>query len=66
MNAEKVIRLARMHLGKGYMESSARLCLSDAIERFDAGDYSRAKARAIKSLCYSIGKDAPDYRRATK
>jgi hypothetical protein len=46
------------------MESSARLCLADAIELYDAGDFEAAKRRALKSLAYSIGICHPDYRRA--
>jgi hypothetical protein len=66
MNTDRIIRLARKHLGSGSgsMESSARLCLADAIELYDAGDFEAAKRRALKSLAYSIGICHPDYRRA--
>ena len=60
--AEKAIRLARKHVGNGaLMESSARLCLSDALELFDAGKFDYAHARAVKSLGYSVGIFSPDY-----
>lgn len=63
MNAEKTIILARKHLG-GDMESSARLCLADAISLYDNGDYQYAKNRALDSLRYSIGILHPDYKKA--
>ena len=63
MNASNAIREARKHLG-GNMESSARLCLADAIALFDAGDFDTAKARALKSLAYSVGVFHPAYKAA--
>ena len=66
MNTDIVIRLARKHLGNGVMESSARLCLEDAICLYDGGNLYRAKERALKSLAYSVGILHPDYRRASK
>lgn len=65
MNTDKVIILARKHLG-GTMESSARLCLSDAIELVNAGDLAGAKVRALKSLAYSVGILHADYIKAAK
>ena len=35
MQLSDVLRLARKHLGSGTMESSARLCLADAIYHAD-------------------------------
>ena len=65
MNTDNVIRLARTHLG-GDMESSARLCLEDAIRIVDeCGDMILAKHRALKSLAYSIGTSHPDYKAAS-
>jgi hypothetical protein len=64
MNTEKVIVLARKHLG-GEMESSARLCLSDAISLYAEGKLDFAKARALKSLAYSVGLSHADYRKAS-
>ena len=64
MNTHEVIILARKHLGTGVMDSSARLCLSDAITLHEAGDLTNAKARALKSIDYSVGCFHPDYRRA--
>ena len=63
MNAQKAIRLARKHLG-GEMEGSARLALEDAVILFDQGDMEHAKARAVRSLQYSIGIFHPDYQKA--
>lgn len=60
-----VIQLARNHIGNGAaMESSARLCLADAIRHSDEGNYHRADMHAIKSLSYSVGILHPDYRKA--
>ena len=51
MNTNEVIILARKHIGNGAaMDSSARLCLADAIALQNAGDLESAKRRAIKSL----------------
>ena len=64
MPTEKLLALARKHLG-GDMESSARLCLSDAVALFDQGDLKAARRRALASLRYSIGILHPDYARAS-
>lgn len=61
-NAKNAIRLARKHVGNGAkMESSARLCLAEAIELYDKGDFEHAKDRAVKSLGYSVGVFHQDY-----
>ena len=65
VNADKVIVLARKHLGTGVMDSSARLCLNDAIELQAEGMLDYAKARALKSLAYSVGVFHQDYQRAS-
>lgn len=65
MYVADVMTLARKHIGKGEMESSARLCLSDAVALFDAGDLEYAKRRALKSLAYSVGIYHRDYVRAS-
>ena len=62
-NTTETINLARRNLG-GAMESSARLCLADAVALRDAGDLLAAKARALRSLAYSVGIMHADYRRA--
>lgn len=54
MYAHKAITDARRLLG-GEMESSARLCLAEAIEAYDAGRHDDATGWAIKSLRYSVG-----------
>ena len=65
MNANQTIILARKHVANGaVMESSARLCLADAIALFDKGVEDFAKSRALKSLAYSVGMFHQDYKRA--
>ncbi len=66
MNTNETIILARKHLGKGEMESSARICLTDAVELQAKGELSYAKTRALKSLAYSVGILHADYQRAAK
>jgi hypothetical protein len=66
MQTDKVMALARKHIGKGMMESSARVCLSDANHLFDRGLLDYAKKRALESLKYSIGILHQDYIKATK
>lgn len=56
-----IIILARKHIGKGKMESSARLCLADAIALYDKRDFIYAQKRALKSIAYSVGKYHADY-----
>lgn len=62
MNTNQIITLARKHLDG----DSARLCLSDAIELFDKGEYAAARERALKSLSFSVGVFHTDYKRASK
>jgi hypothetical protein len=65
MNSQTAINLARKHVGNGAaMESSARLCLSDAVELHDKGEFNYAKTRAVKSLAYSVGVFHADYQKA--
>jgi hypothetical protein len=64
MTTDKVMVLARKHIGKGMMESSARLCLSDANHLFDRGLLDYAKKRALESLKYSVGILHQDYKKA--
>ena len=66
MNTEQAIVIARKHIGNGaLMDSSARLCLSDAIEMMEKGKLENAKKWAIRSLSYSVGVFHPDYQRAS-
>jgi len=65
MTVDQIIILARKNLG-GVMESSARLCLEDAINLRDAGKYDYAIKRAICSLKYSVGVFHADYKKAIK
>lgn len=65
MRTTDVIALARKHVGNGAaMDSSARLCLSDAIANLEEGNYSGAQRRALDSLRYSVGIFHADYKRA--
>lgn len=67
MNANDAIILARKHIGNGAaMDSSARLCLTDAVALQDKGDLSAAKVRALKSLGYSVGVFHNDYKRVNQ
>lgn len=66
MTTQQVIVTARKHVANGAaMESSARLCLADAVRLADDGDLQYARARAIDSLRYSIGILHPDFDRAS-
>lgn len=65
MQVSQVLTLARKHLGSGWMESSARAALADAVQSFDAGRFCYAKARALRSLAYSVGMHHEDYKRAS-
>ena len=64
MSADSIIRIARKHLGSGQMESSARLCLSDALALHEIGDLGASRMCALKSLAYSVGTLHPDYQAA--
>lgn len=67
MNTHKVIVLAHKNLRNGAaMESSAEMCLTDAIALYENGDYGSAKRRALDSLKYSVGILHADYKRAAK
>lgn len=64
MNAANAIIIARKHVGNGAaMESSARLCLQNAIQQYDYGHYDAAQMWAAKSLAYSVGVAHKDYQR---
>jgi hypothetical protein len=72
-NTETLIILARKHIGNGAaMDSSARLCLADAMALHDkakegsTSDYAFARERAIKALGYSVGILHADYQRAVR
>ena len=63
--AAKSISLARKHIGNGSaMESSALVCLADAIQNFVDGKFEAARDRAKMSLAYSVGCFHADYRAA--
>jgi len=65
MNSQTAITLARKHVGNGAaMESSARLNLEAAVILYDMCENEYAKARAIKSLAYSVGVFHADYQKA--
>lgn len=60
MSIETAILIAIQNLG-GAMESSARLCISDAIRLNQAGDFKNAYNRVLESLKYSVGIFHEDY-----
>lgn len=68
MDVFEVMELAADNVEKAQMLSSAMLCLDDAIRISTApgGNLVEAKARALKSLAYSIGVLHPDYIRASE
>jgi hypothetical protein len=60
--AKKAIILARKHIGNGaLMDSSARVCLNDALRAIEREDYRAAKMWALSSLAYSVGIFHADY-----
>ena len=64
MNTSAIIKIARKHVDNNVpMASSARVCLADAIERYDSGDFDSAAMWARKSLAYSVGVLHKDYQR---
>lgn len=68
MNAHQTIILARKYVMQGgaSMQSSAELCLSDAIKLYDDGALDRARERALKALAYAVGIGHSDYKRASR
>ncbi len=48
MNTDQVIILARKHIGSGSMESSARLCLADAVALYGEVQWEGSKCAALK------------------
>lgn len=66
MNVQAVMILARNNLGNGgLLNTSARVCMADAVKLYDEGNYVDAKRRAIQSLAYSVGIAHPDYAKAS-
>lgn len=61
--ANKAIILARKNLTNAMQESSARVCLTDAIRAVERDDYRAAHMWALKSLGYSVGIFHPDYQK---
>ena len=66
MSNDDVLILARKHCGNSPMMSSARVCLNDAVDLMNEGDYTAARKRAVDSLKHSIGVFHVDYRRASQ
>jgi hypothetical protein len=57
----EILEIAKSHIGKGYMVSSAQLCYDDAYALFMEQKYDQAKERALKSIAYSVGIFHEDY-----
>jgi len=66
MSTNQKIILARKHVHKGEMASSALSCLQDAMNQQDKGNFDAASMWAVKSLAYSVGIGHVDYKRASK
>ena len=67
LDTSAILALARKHVGNGAeMESSARLCLADAVALADRDELIAAQERARKSLAYSVGIFHDDYIRVTQ
>lgn len=54
-NSTTALRLARKHLGTSEMESSARLCMVEAVRAEERGELFVAIRWAHKSLQHSVG-----------
>jgi hypothetical protein len=64
-HAQDTIYVASKHVDKGWpMQTSAVVCLDDALNLFNACDYDNAAWRALTSLAYSVGTLSPVYQRA--
>lgn len=66
LTVSRALALARKHLGKGDMEGSARLALTDAVRLYENGMYLSAARRARASLAYSVGMHHADTIRVAK
>lgn len=68
MNTPQLVELAKKHVNNGAaMQSSAKLCLDDALNLLELGGCEDVvRIRALKSLKYSVGIFHPDYQVAEK
>ena len=66
MTTAQIVEAARHHVfAYGRKPNpSAIVCYNDAQALMAAGNYTDAKARALKSLAYSVGVFHPDYLKA--
>lgn len=63
--AKDILNIARVHLLDNYDNlSSVELCLSDAENLFNKGDFNNSIKRALKSIQYSVGCFHNDYKLA--
>jgi hypothetical protein len=61
IQAYNALRLAQLHEDEGMLHSSAKLCVKDATDLFNAGDWAFAREAAARSLSYSVGVFHADY-----
>lgn len=57
--AHEAIAIAQFHAPMARMASSAKLCVDDAVDLYNAGSYAYAYKRACESLKYSVGNFHP-------
>lgn len=66
MQVSQIVTLAATLADSAQMRSSARLCADDAAALLATGDTTNAKARALRSLAYSVGIFHPTYKAAAQ
>jgi len=67
MRFQQILDLARHHADNGAeMQTSADLCITEALEAWHEGKWNTAKQWALKSLSHSVGVLHSDYIEASK